>query len=132
MHGVQKADREPRQVAVDPDAKIRIIYHKTADGSSWVQTTMNVDTGKMLQNYTGGKGKKTQFEFSTEMQYGNQGTTSKQLYTDTIITLSAPDPGFGNGRKKVNAIVSGVTSENGGQVWKIANCEIPAHEVGCD
>ena len=126
MHGVTKADRERHQVAIDPDAKIRIIYHKTADGSSWIQTTMDTATNKMLQNYTGGKGKKTQFEFSTEMQYGNLGTTSTQLYTDTVITLNAPDLAFGKGRRKVNGAVSGVTSEKGGQVWKIAKCEIPA------
>jgi hypothetical protein len=71
---------------------------------------MNADTGKVLQNYTGGKGKKTQFEFATEMQYGNQGTTSTQLYADTVITLSAPDLSFGKGRRKVNAVMSEILS----------------------
>jgi hypothetical protein len=32
-------DHEKRQVAIDSDAEIRIIYSKTADGSKWVQTT---------------------------------------------------------------------------------------------
>jgi hypothetical protein len=132
MHGVRKADRDPKLVAIDPDAKIRIIYSKTSDGSKWVQTTIDTLTGKMLQNYTGGTMKKTQFEFSTEMQAGNQGTTSAQLYTDTVITLAAPDLAFGNGKKKVNGAVSGVTSEQGGQVWKIAKCEIPAMRSGAE
>jgi hypothetical protein len=119
-------------VAIDPDAKIRIIYSKTSDGAKWVQTTVDASTGKMLQNYTGGTMKKTQFEFSTEMQYGNKGTTSAQLCTDTVITLASPDPGFGKGRKKVNGAVSGVTSEEGGKVWKIAKCEIPAMRSDAD
>jgi hypothetical protein len=53
MHGVIKADRA-REIAIDYDAKIRIIYSKTSDGSKWVQTTMDLKTNKMLHNYTGG------------------------------------------------------------------------------
>jgi hypothetical protein len=90
-------------------------------------------TGKTLQSYVGGKGKKTQFEFSTEMQYGNTGTTSAQLYTDTIITLAKSEgPRFGVGKKKVNAVVTGVTSEEEGKLWKIARCEIPAMRTGAE
>lgn len=88
-------------------------------------------TGKRLQSYVGGKGKKTQFEFSTEMKYGNAGTTSMQLYTDTVITLARPEGAkFGVGRKEGGAVVSGVTSEEEGRVWKIARCEIPAMKKG--
>ncbi|QDS71419.1 hypothetical protein FKW77_003339 [Venturia effusa] len=125
MHGVTRADRDPRQYPVDPDGKIKIIYEKTADGASWNQTTIDMITGKRLQSYVGGKGKKTQFEFSTEMQYGNPGTTSMQLYTDTVITLAkAEGMKFGVGRKKGSAVISGVTSEQGGKVWKIASSHV--------
>src|ERR1700761_8447036 len=66
------------------------------------------------------------FEFNTEMQFGNKGTVSTQLYTETVITLTAPDPTLGSrARKKGNAVISGLTSDQGGQVWKIARCEIP-------
>jgi hypothetical protein len=133
MHGVIKADREKKQVAIDPDAKIRIIYSKTADGSKWVQTTIDTSTNTLLQNYTGGVGKKTQFDFATEMQYGNQGSTSAQLYTNTIITLANADTSFGTrGRKKVNAVLKGVTNEQGGKVWKIDRCEVPAMRTDAD
>ena len=53
MHGVTRADRA-KEIAIDPDAKIRIIYSKTSDGSKWVQTTYDLKTSKMLHNYTGG------------------------------------------------------------------------------
>jgi hypothetical protein len=79
--------------------------------------------------------KKTQFGFSTEMQYGNQGTTSAQLYTDTLITLSAPDPRFGKGAQKRGAnasVVTGITSEEGSQGWKIASVEVPAMRLGAE
>lgn len=133
MHGITRADREPKQYPVDPDGKIKIIYEKTADGASWNQTTIDMVSGQRLQSYVGGKGKKTQFEFTTEMQYGNAGTTSMQLYTDTIITLAqAEGASFGVGRRKGDAVVSGVSSEEEGKVWKIARCEIPAMWKGAD
>ncbi|KAF2675347.1 hypothetical protein BT63DRAFT_474975 [Microthyrium microscopicum] len=130
MHGVAYADRERRQLAIDPDAKIRIIYSKTTDGAKWVQTTLDATTGKMLQNYTGGTGKKVQFEFSTELQYGNLGTTSTQVYEDTVITLAAPDMAFGKGKRKGSATIEGVTSEQEGKIWKIKKVVIPAMRSG--
>lgn len=128
MHGITYARSAPA-VAIDPDAKIRIIYEKTPE-DTWIQTTVDTATGKTLQKYPRGKAKKTQFEFSTEMQYGNKGTTSAQVYTDTVITLAQPDLGFGKGKQKVNGAVSGITSEEGGKVWKIARCDIPAMRQG--
>lgn len=90
-------------------------------------------TGKRLQSYIGGKGEKTQFKFSKEMQYGNTGTTSMQLYTDTVTTLAkAKGLKFEVGRKKGTAIVSGVSSEEEGRVWKISSCKIPATKKGMD
>lgn len=90
-------------------------------------------SGKRLQSYVGGKGKKTQFEFSTEMQYGNIGTTSMQLYTDTVITLAkAEGARFGVTRMKGATVVSGVSIEEEGRMWKIARYEIPAMRKGAD
>lgn len=59
MHGIYYADSS-KQVAIDPDARIRIIYAKTADGKSWTQTTVDLKTGTTLHNYTKGTGKMTQ------------------------------------------------------------------------
>jgi hypothetical protein len=54
MHGVRKADWYRPAVAINPDAKIRIIYSMTSDRSKWIQTTLDASTGKKLQNMTGG------------------------------------------------------------------------------
>jgi hypothetical protein len=69
------------------------------------------------------------------MQGGNKGTVSPQTYTDTIITLETADPKFvqkqkGNGYKA--GIVNGLTSEQGGKVWKVAKCQIPAMRTGVE
>jgi hypothetical protein len=61
------------------------------------------------------------------MQRKNKGTTGEQLYTDTVITLAAPDLEFGKKlRRKGSAVISEVTSEQNGQVWKIPKVDIPA------
>ena len=60
------------------------------------------------------------------MQGKNQGTTGQQLYTDTVITLAAPDLEFGKKlRRKGNAEIAGLRSEQNGQVWKISKVDIP-------
>lgn len=71
------------------------------------------------------------FQFSTEMQGKNQGTTGQQLYTDTVITLAAPDAAYGKTLKqKGNAVLTGLTSEQNDQVWKIARVEVPPMREG--
>jgi hypothetical protein len=55
MHGIRWSEHD-KYAAIDPDARIRIIYHKTIDGSKWVQTTIDLKTNKVLHNYTKGKG----------------------------------------------------------------------------
>ena len=69
------------------------------------------------------------------MQAGNKGTVSPQTYTDTVITLETADLKFVQ-RQKSNGykpgIVTGLKSEQGGKVWKIAKCEIPAMRPGVE
>jgi hypothetical protein len=69
------------------------------------------------------------------MQAGNKGTVSPQTYTDTVITLETADPKFVQ-KQKANGykpgIVTGLKSEQGGKVWKIAKCEIPAMRPGVE
>ena len=69
------------------------------------------------------------------MQAGNKGTVSAQTYTDTVISLEIADPKFVQ-KQKANGykpgIVNGLKSEQGGKVWKIAKCEIPAMRQGVE
>jgi hypothetical protein len=69
------------------------------------------------------------------MQAGNKGTVSAQTYTDTVITLETADPKFVQ-KQKANGykpgILSGLKSEEGGKVWKIAKCQIPAMRTGVE
>jgi hypothetical protein len=68
----------------------------------------------------------SRFQFSTELQGKNQGTTGQQMYTDTVITLAAPDRGYGKTlRRKGNAVMTELTGEQEGQMWKIAKVGIP-------
>jgi hypothetical protein len=57
MHGRIKADWDRVTYAIAPDAKIKIIYKKTEDGSKWIQETVDMATGKQLQHYVNGSGK---------------------------------------------------------------------------
>jgi hypothetical protein len=59
MHGVYWAEHG-KQVAIDPDAKIRIIYSKTSDGRNWTQATIGTKTNTMLHDCTRGTGKMTE------------------------------------------------------------------------
>jgi hypothetical protein len=59
MHGLSHADRG-KQVPIDPDARIKIIYSRTADKMNWVQTTVDMKTGNTIHNYTKGTGKMTE------------------------------------------------------------------------
>lgn len=63
----------------------------------------------------------------TECDSGCNGTISPQQYTDTTITLDAADATFGStGVASGGTTITGLTSEQGGKVWKIATINIPA------
>jgi hypothetical protein len=50
---------------------------------------------------------------------------------DTVITLASPDMSFGKTiRKTGNAIYSGLSNDQGGKVWKIANITLPPTAPG--
>ena len=53
MHGYTKADWDKR-VSIAPDSQIKIIYSKR--GGSWVQTTIDMKSGKKLHEYVRGSG----------------------------------------------------------------------------
>jgi hypothetical protein len=53
MHGYSVADWDKR-LAIAPDAQIQIIYSKK--GATWVQTTIEMKTGKKLHEYVRGGG----------------------------------------------------------------------------
>jgi len=53
MHGYTVADWDKR-LPIAPDSKIKIIYSKK--GSKWVQTTVDMKTGKQLHAYERGTG----------------------------------------------------------------------------
>lgn len=53
MHGYSVADWDKR-VAIAPDSPIKIIYSKKE--KNWVQTTIDMKTGKKLHEYVRGTG----------------------------------------------------------------------------
>jgi hypothetical protein len=53
MHGYSVADWDKR-VPIAADAKIKIIYSKK--GAKWVQTTIDMKTGRKLHEYERGSG----------------------------------------------------------------------------
>ena len=61
-----------------------------------------------------------------ECNDGCTSTISAQQYTNTMITLDAADPNFGStGSTSGGTTISGLTSEQGGKIWKIAAINIP-------
>ncbi|KAF1985303.1 hypothetical protein K402DRAFT_405435 [Aulographum hederae CBS 113979] len=125
MHGRVYAEAD-KHVAIRADSKIRIIYKKTADGKTWIQQTIDTETGKQLHSYEKGTGDMKGWGTGTESQQANRGTAGTQFYIDTVITLASADPSFGRTIAKTgNAKYEGLTSEQGGKVWKIAKITLP-------
>jgi hypothetical protein len=56
MHGRTYADAA-KAMPIAPDAKIKIEYMKTPDGTGWIQRTTDTKTEKQLHSYTEGKGR---------------------------------------------------------------------------
>jgi len=111
--------------AVAPDAQIRIEYLKTDDNSTWIQRTIDQKTGEQIYNYVHGKGKMTGWSTGTQM-VGPRGTVGTQYYQETIITLAAPDSGFGNMIRAVGgATFTPARNQDSGRLWKIDRIMIP-------
>ena len=63
----------------------------------------------------------------TECDGGCTGTVAEQEYLNTVITLDAADPTFGNTIATAQGgSYTGLSSSEGGKVWTIASITIPA------
>ncbi|KAJ1303974.1 hypothetical protein OPQ81_008384 [Rhizoctonia solani] len=104
---------------------VTINYKLGSNKMTWTQTvtidnkvvsTLNSDSGPYMKGWGTG----------TECNNGCTGTISAQKYTNTVITLDAADPTFGStASSAAGATATGLTSEQGGKVWKIATINIP-------
>ncbi|EUC55909.1 hypothetical protein RSOL_143700 [Rhizoctonia solani AG-3 Rhs1AP] len=105
---------------------VTINYKLGSNKMTWTQTvtidgkavsTINSDSGPYMKGWGTG----------TECNNGCTGTISAQKYTNTVITLDAADPTFGSTAGSAQgATATGLTSEQGGKVWKIATINVPA------
>ncbi|KAG8743141.1 hypothetical protein FRC10_000358 [Ceratobasidium sp. 414] len=102
---------------VNPTDAVTINYKLGSNKLTWTQTvtiggrvvsTLTSDSGPYMKGWGTG----------TECNNGCNGTISPQKYTNTVITL---DTGVTSG----GTTISGLTSEQGGKVWKVAAINIP-------
>ncbi|KAH7333876.1 hypothetical protein B0J17DRAFT_696344 [Rhizoctonia solani] len=104
---------------------VTINYKLGSNKMTWAQTvtidgkvvsTLNSDSGPYMKGWGTG----------TECNNGCSGTISAQKYTNTVITLDAADPSFGSTAASAQgATATGLTSEQGGKIWKIATINVP-------
>lgn len=108
--------------------KVKIVYELQSDGQTWKQTVTNADTGAALSTYSHASGPYMRgYGTGTECDGGCSGTIAAQKYLNTVITLAGADTTFGNTiATAAGGTYKGLTSSNGGQVWTIAEIDIPA------
>ncbi|KAB5587646.1 hypothetical protein CTheo_8915 [Ceratobasidium theobromae] len=95
----------------------KLTWNQTVTIGGKVVSTLTSDSGPYMKGWGTG----------TECNNGCTGTISAQKYTNTVITLDAADPNFGStGAASGGTTISGLTSEQGGKVWKIATINVPA------
>lgn len=113
---------------VSGDTPVKIVYE--LEGTTWVQTVTNANTGAALSSYSidvGAGATMTGYGTGTECDDSCSGTIAAQTYTNTVITLLEADTTFGNTIATSNgATYSGLTSSESGKVWTIASMNIPA------
>ncbi|KAG8716759.1 hypothetical protein FRC08_008849 [Ceratobasidium sp. 394] len=106
---------------VNPTDAVTINYKLGSNKMTWTQTV--TIGGKVVSTLTSDSGP---LGTGTECNNGCNGTISPQKYTNTVITLDAADPNFGKtGVTSGGTTISGLTSEQGGKVWKVATINIP-------
>ncbi|KAF2186817.1 hypothetical protein K469DRAFT_725497 [Zopfia rhizophila CBS 207.26] len=111
---------------VSANDQVKIVYTRSANGKTWTQDVTNAQTGKQLSTFSHDSGHMTGWGTGTECNGGCSGTVSEQKYMNTIITLEAADPTFGNTIAKAGgASYTGLSSSEGGKVWKISSISIP-------
>lgn len=107
---------------------MEILYE--LDGTTWVQTVTNANTGASVSTYSldvGAGATMTGYGTGTECDGGCSGTIAAQTYTNTVITLLEADTTFGDTiASSQGATYSGLTSSDGGKVWTIASINVPA------
>ncbi|KAF8752853.1 hypothetical protein RHS01_07232 [Rhizoctonia solani] len=78
-------------------------------------------TDAVTMNYKLGSNKMT---WTQTVTINNKVVSTK--YTNTVITLDAADPNFGKTAASAGgATATGLTSEQGGKIWKIATINVP-------
>ncbi|KAF8596693.1 hypothetical protein BDV93DRAFT_559860 [Ceratobasidium sp. AG-I] len=114
----------PAAVVKGTDA-VTMNYKLGTDKKTWTQTV--TIAGKVVSTLTSDSGPYMKgWGTGTECNNGCSGTISAQKYTNTVITLDAADPNFGStGSTSGGTTISGLTSEQGGKVWKVATINIP-------
>lgn len=106
---------------------VKIDYEYHASSGNWTQTVTNAKTGAALSTLSYPSGRMTGWGTGTECNGGCTATISKQQYLDTTITLAAADPHFGSTLGvSQGTTYTGLTSEKGGLIWKIAQINVPA------
>ncbi|KEP47013.1 hypothetical protein V565_171460 [Rhizoctonia solani 123E] len=117
--------RDGNAAVVKVTDSVTIHYKLGPNKLTWTQNVLiNRKVVSTLQSNSGPymKGWGT----GTECNDGCTGTTSPQKYTNTVITLDAADPKFGSTAASARgATATGLTSEQGGKVWKIATINVP-------
>lgn len=114
--------------AVSGTTEVKIVYELQSDGQTWKQTVTNADTGATLSTYSHASGPYMRgYGTGTECDSSCSGTIAAQKYLNTVITLAGADTTFGNTiATAAGGTYKGLTSSNGGQVWTIAEIDIPA------
>ncbi|KAF8674653.1 hypothetical protein RHS04_07073 [Rhizoctonia solani] len=117
--------RDGPSAVVKPTDAVTMNYKLGSNKMTWTQTvtinnkvvsTLTSDSGPYMKGWGTG----------TECNGGCTGTISAQKYTNTIITLDAADPNFGKTASSAGgATATGLTSEQGGKIWKIATINVP-------
>ncbi|KAA8576353.1 hypothetical protein MFRU_009g02390 [Monilinia fructicola] len=106
---------------------VLIDYDFDATSGNWTQTVTNALTGAALSSFSYPSGRMTGWGTGTECDGGCTPTIAKQQYINTAITLASADPNFGKTLSvSQGTTYSGLTSEQGGKIWKIAEINIPS------
>ncbi|KAF4974937.1 hypothetical protein FZEAL_8200 [Fusarium zealandicum] len=113
---------------VSGNQKVKIAYTLQKDNDTWRQDVTDADTGAELSSYSYKSGPYMRgYGTGTECNNNCSPTTAEQRYINTEITLAGADPNFGKTiASSHGSTYKGLTSSDGGKVWKISEIHIPA------
>ncbi|KAF5878773.1 uncharacterized protein Bfra_000942 [Botrytis fragariae] len=113
--------------AVSGTDQVLIDYGYNATSGNWTQVVTNGQTGAELSYFSYPSGLMTGWGTGTECNDDCTGTVAKQQYLNTTITLASADPDFGATLGvSQGTTYTGLTSEQGGLIWKIAEINVPS------